>query len=105
MQSLRSLPLPSVSNSHRHDGINTPRPAFVLNADRSDFDLLAVVFEDHAVIVVSLWVDISPSPDYSADRRGREAATFAPEWPHAEIRSCVSRLRTASRMPFQLPRE
>jgi hypothetical protein len=37
--------------SHRDSGINTPYPypAFVLKADRADFDLHAVVFEDHAL--------------------------------------------------------
>jgi hypothetical protein len=39
MQFLRTLPLPSVSSSRvGMTGINTPHLAFVLNADRADFD-------------------------------------------------------------------
>ena len=35
--------------SHRDDGIDTPVPDAKLNPDRSEFDLLAVVFVNHAV--------------------------------------------------------
>ena len=59
-----SLELPLAA--HRDDGIDAPDPGriragLMLNADRADFDRHAVIFEDHAVVIVSLWVERRPS--------------------------------------------
>ena len=59
MQSLRSLPSPWFS--HERIGITVSMPpgprGTVLDADRSDLDLVAVTREDDAIVVVSLGVD------------------------------------------------
>jgi hypothetical protein len=47
----------------------------VLKSYRAEFDIRVVLFEDHAVIIVSMWVDDLRIPHDSVGRRRREAAT------------------------------
>jgi hypothetical protein len=44
------------------------RAGLMLNADRADFDRHAVIFEDHAVVIVSLWVERRPTAAQQAVR-------------------------------------
>jgi hypothetical protein len=57
MQSVRFLPLPSRSSSLIGTTLSIPMPAIEPHADRTELNFGPVLFEDHAVIVVSLWVD------------------------------------------------
>jgi hypothetical protein len=51
-------------SAHRDDGINSPSPCGpVLDANRSDLELVAIALQDDAVVLVSLRVDDFPQID------------------------------------------
>src|SRR5262249_33451858 len=58
-QHLSSLPSPlRLMGAHRDDGIDSPTPrSAVLDADRPDFEFVALTLKDDAIVVVSLGMD------------------------------------------------